>query len=141
MLLQLAVLVKNQPRELAKVMRLLAENQINCLGLSTYEAADFGSFHMIVDKPQECKEVLTQAGYPCVERYCIGVELEDQPGRMDALLTTLSQANVNIDCIFTIFNKNTNRAVLIFRADDTDAVEEHLIYKEYNVVRHVTDLC
>ena len=51
MIKQLSVLVSNNPGNLFNVVEILKENNIECYGLSTYDATDFGVFHMIVDDP------------------------------------------------------------------------------------------
>lgn len=141
MLSQISVLVKNEPGQLAKLMKLIAGANINCLGISTYDSADFGAFHIVVDDSGKCMDVLTDKGYSCVERICIGVELDDVVGYLDRLLTTLGNANISIDCIFTLFNKNTNKAVLIFRTEDMDAVEILLSANDYRIIKNIGELC
>ena len=56
MIKQLSVLVSNNPGNLFNVVEILKENNIECYGLSTYDATDFGVFHMIVDDPDRCSE-------------------------------------------------------------------------------------
>ena len=46
MIKQLSVLVSNNPGNLFNVVEILKENNIECYGLSTYDATDFGVFHM-----------------------------------------------------------------------------------------------
>ena len=62
MIKQLSVLVSNNPGNLFNVVEILKENNIECYGLSTYDATDFGVFHMIVDDPDRCNDVLSSKG-------------------------------------------------------------------------------
>ena len=96
MIKQLSVLVPNNPGNLFNVVEILKENNIECYGLSTYDATDFGVFHMIVDDPDRCNDVLSSKGYTVLERFVIAVRLQERFTNMSDFLKELKNARTNL---------------------------------------------
>ena len=111
MIKQLSVLVSNNPGNLFNVVEILKENNIECYGLSTYDATDFGVFHMIVDDPDRCNDVLSSKGYTVLERFVIAVRLQER---------------------FTFVSHN-QEPVIVFRTEDSFEVEKYLTDKGFHV--------
>ena len=81
MINQIAVVVKNKPGSLRRVTRLLAQNQVNCLCISTYDAPDFGILRMIVDDFEKGYQVLEANGQMVMKDRVIAVPMDDQASR------------------------------------------------------------
>ncbi len=137
---QIAVVVKNRPGSLRRITRLLAEEDINCLCISTYDAPDFGILRMIVDDPDRCYKLLEDHGELVMKDRVIAVPMEDQAGAMDGILETVEEANINIDCMYSYSSSRSRSAVLIFRAEDIEETESVLAKKGYEVIRDVRGL-
>ena len=58
MLKQISVFLPNEPGILAKFTKILMEKKINMRAISVAETADFGILRILVDKVEECIEVL-----------------------------------------------------------------------------------
>lgn len=140
MIPQLSILVQNKPGELRKVTGIITENNVNCLGLSTYDATDFGVFHLIVNQPEKLKDALTRQGYSVLERHTIAVGMEDEPGYINQVLDDLSRANINVDCLYTFVSKKYMKPVLIFRTEDAEETEIFLKGKGYHVFATLDEL-
>lgn len=140
MLNQIAVVVKNKPGSLRHITSLLADNQINCLCISTYDAPDFGILRMIVDDFDKCFAVLKSHGELAMRDRVIAVAMEDKPGCMDSILEAVEEANINIDCLYSYISAQLKTAVLIFRAEDIEETESVLDKKGYQVIRNVSEL-
>ena len=132
MIKQLSVLVSNNPGNLFNVVEILKENNIECYGLSTYDATDFGVFHMIVDDPDRCNDVLSSKGYTVLERFVIAVRLQERFTNMSDFLKELKNARTNLDCIFTFVSHN-QEPVIVFRTEDSFEVEKYLTDKGFHV--------
>lgn len=140
MILQLSIFAPNRPGELMKVTSVMAERQINCLSVTTYDASDFGVFNLIVEQPEELKEALEAKGYFVLAKKVIAVAMQDTPGYMNRVLAEMSRANINIDCVYTFISKKYNQAVMVFRADDADVVEMFLEGKGHRVFKTLEEL-
>lgn len=140
MLNQIAVVVKNKPGSLRHITGFLADNQINCLCISTYDAPDFGILRMIVDDFDKCYRVLEEHGELVMRDRVIAVLMENEPGYMDGILKVVQDANISIDCLYSYISGQMKSAVLIFRAEDIDETESVLEKKGYRVIRDVAKL-
>lgn len=137
---QLAVVVKNKPGSLRRITRLLAEEDINCLCISTYDAPDFGILRMIVNDLDKCYKLLEAHGELVMKDRVIAVPMEDRAGAMDGILETVEEANINIDCMYSYISSQLRSAVLIFRAEDIEETESVLVKKGYQVIQDVKGL-
>lgn len=137
---QIAVVVKNKPGSLRRITSLLAENNINCLCISTYDAPDFGILRMIVDDFDKCYRILEERGELVMKDRVIAIPMEDKPGAMDGILAAVGEANINIDCMYSYISSRLKSAVLIFRAEDIEETESVLAIKGYQVIRDVKGL-
>lgn len=140
MLDQIAVVVKNKPGSLRHITRLLAENQINCLCVSTYDAPDFGILRMIVDDFDKCFRMLEEQGELVMRDRVIAIMMKDEPGYMDGILEAVQDANISIDCLYSYISAQLKSAVLIFRAEDIEETESVLDKKGYRVIWNVSEL-
>ncbi len=140
MINQIAVVVKNKPGSLRRVTSLLAQHQVNCLCISTYDAPDFGILRMIVDDFEKGYQVLEAHGQMVMKDRVIAVPMDDQAGVMDGILETVEEANIGIDCLYSYISSQLKSAVLIFRAEDIEETESVLVKKGYRVIQNVTEL-
>lgn len=140
MINQIAVVVKNKPGSLRRITSLLAENQINCLCISTYDAPDFGILRMIVDDFDKCYRLLEENGQLAMKDRVIAIPMEDKAGIMDRILGDIEEANISIDCLYSYISSQLKSAVLIFRAEDIEETESVLAKKGYPVIRDISEL-
>ena len=106
------------------ITAVLKEKNINILGSVTNDSAEYGIVRMVVSDPEGASAALTEAGYLCRQTEVIGVELEDEVGNLNHLLTDLSESNVNVDYIYLSFNRASGKPILIFHTDDIFEVED-----------------
>lgn len=140
MIKQLSILVSNRPGQLEKVTEVMMEVGVNCLSISTYDAADFGVLQLIVDKPDELSQALEQQGYSLLVRSVIAVAMENEIGYLNKILKTLRDANVNIDCVYSFVSKKLMKPVLVFRAEDADVVENRLKTSGFTILKSIENL-
>ena len=60
--------------------------------------------------------------------------MADEVGNLHHLLMALSESNINVDYVYLSFNRDSNKPILIFHADDIRAVEACLAAKGFTVV-------
>lgn len=124
MLKQLSIYAENKKGTMQHITAVLKEKNINILGSVTNDSAEYGIVRMVVSDPEGASAALTEAGYLCRQTEVIGVELEDEVGNLNHLLTDLSESNVNVDYIYLSFNRASGKPILIFHTDDIFEVED-----------------
>ena len=115
---QISIFLQNQPRQLSRICRDLADADINIATLSLADTSDFGIVRMIVDDHEKAKDVLTAKGHAVNVREVVAVCVPDRPGGMADVLKVLDAASVNIEYSYAFAFHKGEKAVLVFRFDD-----------------------
>jgi hypothetical protein len=118
---QLSLFIENKPRQLRAPMRLLAEAGVNILTLSLADTQQFGILRMIVQDWQKAKAALEKGGCVVNVTEVIAVEVPDRPGGLDGILAVVEEFGLNIEYTYAFTFHRGDKAVLIFRFEDTDA--------------------
>ena len=123
---QISVFLENKAGRLAEVAKILGENRINIRALSLADTTDFGILRLIVDDRAKAKEVLKNAGFTVGLTEVIAVEVEDRPGGLAKVLTTLAENEINVEYMYAFVEKSHDKAVLIFKFENLDKAIEVL---------------
>ena len=134
MLKQLSIYAENKKGTMQTITGILLKYEINILGSVTNDSAEYGIIRMVVSEPARAREVLTQAGYLCKVIDVLGVEVADEVGNLNRLLTTLQECNINVDYIYLSFNRDSGLPIMVFHAEDAFEVEECLKRKGFTAL-------
>ncbi len=115
---QVSVFLENRKGRLAEVTKLLADERINVRSLSLADMADLGVLRIIVDDRGRCVEALRGKGFLVQETDVIAAEMDDRPGALHRVVEALSHENVNIEYMYTLFEKDTDKAIVVLRIND-----------------------
>lgn len=133
MMKQLSIYAENKKGTMQEITSILAKEQINILGSVTNDSAEYGIVRMVVSDTEAARAALTAQGYLCRVMDVIGVEVEDEVGNLNRLLSALSDSNINVNYIYLSFNRNTGKPILIFHAEDIAEVEDCIAAKGFTV--------
>jgi len=126
---QLAVFLENRPGKLESVTKALAEAGVNIRGFSMASEGDYGVLKILADDPEKAFRVLKEHHYTVSRRTVEIALIDDRPGGLHELLTTLSGRNINIDDCYGIALEEGRRAAIVLdveRYPEAEAVlREH----------------
>ncbi len=134
---QLSLFMENKAGQLRVPSRLLAEAGIDILTLMLADTQQFGILRLIVDDWEKAKQVLEKAGCVVNVTDVIGIEVDDRPGGLDRILEIIEQAAMSVEYMYAFTFGRGEKAVLIFRFDDSDAALSALQANGINVVAGV----
>jgi hypothetical protein len=117
---QLSIFIENKEGELADATSILYEEQISIKSLLLLESSGFGILRLIVEKPDEAKEVFAAAGYTVRINDVFAVKVEEEIGKFHKVAKVLSQNN--IDVLYTYAFRNEKGGVFIFKVDNEDMI-------------------
>ena len=121
---QISVFLENRPGALLGLTRVLAAKQIDMRAFSLAETSEFGIARIIVDDMETTAAVLREEGFVCSVTPVIAVAVSNTPGGLNAALTALSAAQVNVEYMYAFIGGRRDSAYMIFRvADDARASE------------------
>ena len=119
---QVSVFLENRAGRMAEVARLLGDHGINIRALSIADTANYGILRMIVNDVPKAEQVFGDAGFTVDLTDVIAIEVPDHPGGLADILDRLNQANLSIEYLYAFVEKSADKAVVVFRFEDTDAV-------------------
>jgi len=134
-IIQISVFLENRKGRLYEVCRLLGDHRISIRALHIAEATDFGVLRMVVDQPDVAQKVLRDHNFVANRTDVIAVEVSDQPGGLADVLQILTKEDLNVEYMYAFVEKRSDRALVVFRFDDTEKALRLLTAHHINVVR------
>jgi hypothetical protein len=116
---QVSVFLENRSGGLVEVVDVLAKNGIDMKALSLADMSDFGILRLIVDDPEETRRILKEAGFTVDKTRVVAVEVPDRPGGLSETLHALRRSNINVEYMYSAARRTGDRAIIIFRFDET----------------------
>ncbi len=121
---QISLFMENRAGRLAEVARILGQGGINIRALSLADTSDFGILRLIVNDVDRALSLLRSTGHTVSVTEVIAVEVSDKPGGLAEVLGVLEKAELNVEYMYAFVEKATDKAVLVFRFEDTDRALE-----------------
>lgn len=115
---QLSVFIENKKGELTNATSILFEEKIPIKSLLLLDSTDFGILRLIVEKPEEARDVLAAAGYTVRINQVFAVKVEEGLGKFHKVAKILSEQNINI--MYTYAFRNEKGGVFVFKVDNRD---------------------
>lgn len=124
---QISIFLENKHGRLAKVTRILGNNNIDISALSIADTTDFGILRLIVNYPEKAKKILTDNGFTVSINNVIAVEVEDKPGGLSSTLEILDKRGISIEYMYAfVGNCESNNAMVILRVEEPENALEIL---------------
>ena len=117
---QLSVFVENRTGSLMDVTKALTEAHINIRAVSSSDTPEFAILRLVVDKPEEARDYLLSKNFIVRISEVIGVELQDEKGNLNHMLSILAEGQVSINYIYSFVIRDEKAPVMIFHTDDVE---------------------
>ena len=131
---QVSVFLENKVGRVMEITEVLGENKINLRALSLADTSDFGILRMIVDNVDRAIMSLKDKGFIVKETEVVAVEVPDKPGGLAQVLEILCIANINVEYMYAFFEQPKDKALLIFRFENSEKAIEVLVSKGIQIV-------
>lgn len=120
-MIQLSLQIPDRPGELARVVSLLGARNIDVKAL--YVCRDSatppaGFVRMIVTDPASAVQALQQGGMDPIQEQVVVAAVDDHPGGLAAVLTTLARADINLTYAYGFVSKVEGRALSVLGVED-----------------------
>lgn len=131
---QVSIYAENKKGTMQKITEILLRQQINILGSVTNDSAEYGIVRMVVSDADQASKALTEEGFICRLTEVIGVEVEDEVGNLNKMLTILMDSNISVDYLYLSFNRDSGKPIMVFHCEDILEVKACLESKGYSVL-------
>jgi hypothetical protein len=115
---QISVFLENRTGQLAEIVELLAEKEVDIRALSIAETADYGLARMIVDDAHKASAVLLQHGDILSMTPVWAVEVPDSPGGLADLLNLLAAEQIDVEYMYSLFTHKEGLAYMVMRVSN-----------------------
>ena len=139
MIKQNVVFVENKAGSLKRVTGTLADNGINIYGFACFDAPEFANFRMVCDDPEKADQIMAENGYMTRITQAILVDLQDEIGGLDKLLSVMGDSNVNLHYIYTFFHRGLKVPVAIMHCEDLLVAESVLRNNGFKVLNRLVN--
>jgi hypothetical protein len=131
---QISVFLENRKGRLYDVCSLLGANNVNIRALTIAETESFGVLRMVVDKCDAAVRLLRDHGFVANFTDVVAVEVPDNPGGLAAVLKIFADKDVNVEYMYGFVEKHSDKALLVFRFEDTDVAQQVLAKHSISIV-------
>lgn len=121
---QISVFLENKKGQLAEVTRIMAENGIDIRALNIAEASDYGVLRVITNDSKKTVSVLSENGFIASETDVCAIALDDHPGSLSEALTILSEHDMDVSYMYSIFSNLSGKCFMIMKLQDAGEAEE-----------------
>lgn len=119
---QVSVFLENKVGHLRMVTEELKNANINIRAISLADSENFGVLRLVVEDPDKAYSVLREANHAVKETEVIAVEVPDKPGGLSDVLRTFEDNEINIEYMYAVLEKRSEKAVIILRVEDIEDV-------------------
>lgn len=112
---QISVFLENKSGRLAEVTHRLREAGIDIRALYIADTTEYGILRMLVDRPDDAVQVLTDNGFTVHSTNVIAIAIADEPGRLDQALETLSRSDISVEYLYAYVGRCSSDAVVVLR--------------------------
>ena len=131
---QLSIYAENKQGMFQIITNTLEQEGINILGSVTNDSAEYGIIRMVVSDTEKAYEALTKEGFLCRTTPVLGVEIFDEVGALNRLLSYLRDCNINVDYLYLSFNRDSGMPIIVLHTEDVPEVKNCLEAKGFCVL-------
>ncbi|MBQ3241495.1 MAG: ACT domain-containing protein [Oscillospiraceae bacterium] len=118
---QISVFVQNEKGRLSKITDIMAKNGIDIRSITISDTVDYGILRLIVNDPEKCKAVLTEAGFTVSITNVLAIGIDDIPGSLAKVFALCDEKGINVEYVYAFISHTTQDACIIMRVLDGES--------------------
>ena len=115
---QITVFLEKRTGQLSEITQLLAKENIDIRAISIAETSDYGLARMIVNDSHKASSILLEHGDILSMTPVWAVEVPDRPAGLAELLAVLTQEDIAVEYMYSLFAHRNDRAYMVMRVSD-----------------------
>ena len=131
---QISVFLENRAGQLSNITKVLSDNGVDLRAINIAETADYGVLRLIPADAQKASAVLLENGFIMAMTPVIAVAVPDRPGGLNSLLEALSEENIGIEYMYSVFSSNSGEALMVLQVGEAEKVADILSKHEFKTV-------
>lgn len=120
---QVSVFIENRQGRLGEVLSVLKENNVNILSISLADTTEYGLLRLIVNKPEQARDVLLAAGFSSMLTEVLIIKVPHVAGSLQSILDLIAKANVSIEYMYGLSVETTDASIVMKTNELDEACE------------------
>lgn len=116
---QFSIFMENKVGRLADIFRLLADEHIHVLALTTLDTTDSAITRVVVDDPDRARELLNENRISFSESEILAVEIAGEHD-INRVLAALLETEINVHYIYAFVSRPMGKSALAMSIEDMD---------------------
>ena len=130
---QFNVFTENRVGRLCDVVKVFNSHSIHVLALTVLDTTDSAILRLVVDDPEQARELLMEHGFHYYENLLLAVELRVEHD-LQAVLQALLEAEVNVHYLYCFLFRPGERSALAISVDDMEIARHVLESHRFKVL-------
>ena len=131
---QFSVFTANRLGRLHDLFGLLGGHEVHVLALTVLDTTDSAIIRLVLDDPEQARELLAQHGFPFTESNLVVVELDSVP-ELNRLMAALLEAELNVNYLYSFIPHSRGKSLLALSMEDMEIAEHVLRRHQFRVLR------
>lgn len=131
--LQFSIYADNKVGRLNQIIRLLSDRSVHVIALSILDTTDSSIIRIIVDYPDEAKQLLKDNKFSFVMSELVAVELISTV-EIEKVTRALVQAEINIHYIYPFLFRPNNNTALALSLEDNELAADTLTRHQLRLI-------
>ncbi len=109
---QISVFLENKAGRLDKVLKTLADNEINIVAMSLADTAEYGMLRLVVSEPEKGAFALKESGFMAQLVDVVAFHVSHATGSLYKAMAAVVDAGVNIEYMYA-FGNNEEASIIL----------------------------
>ena len=115
---QISIFLQNTNGQLAELVELFSENDINLRAMSLADTQDYGILRLIADPTDRAETLLQESGYAYSTTEVAAIPLHDKAGALAKVVNVCAENQIGIEYAYAFLSAKPETACLILRTDN-----------------------
>src|SRR5436189_1511175 len=120
--IQFSVFTPNRLGRLHDLIRLFGAQGVHVLALMVLDTTDSAIIRVVVDDPEQARDLLVREGFPFTESYLVVVEVNST--ELNRLMSALLEAELNINYLYSFIPQPDGKPLLGLSMEDNETAEQ-----------------
>jgi hypothetical protein len=131
---QFSVFTANRLGRLHDIVGLLSSRAVHVLALTVLDTTDSAILRLVVDDPEQARDLLQEHGFAFTESDLLVVQLTSTTD-LSALMAGLLEAEVNVNYLYSFIPNPGGKPLIALSMEDIELAEQALRRREFQVLR------
>ena len=131
--IQFSVFTPNRLGRLYDLVGVLGKHDVHVLALMVLDTTDSAIIRIVVDDPDHARDLLVREQFAFNESRLVVVEAN--PSELTRLMSTLLQAELNINYLYSLIPHPQGKSMLALSLEDNDLAEQALRRHQFRTLR------